>query len=180
MRSGRARSIRLLRERGGPAVRLSKSVVAFVCLAAAGCAHGTGEPDTWVDLSPQDAGHDARADAAREYDASDFDVAADASSDAPAQPDSPAQCTLDFPTGIPACDACMQKSCCSADHACGQDSSCNALMQCLMQCPPPDPDAGLDAGSACPQACANQYPSGMNLLNALFTCMDAQCRAQCI
>jgi hypothetical protein len=180
---------------------LGGSFVILACLGFAGCAYGadadgvglggssieTGDaaPDA---LSSGDSGQSP--DAAKEDDSSTppddsstpTDDAIDPFDTSRPEPDSSSTCTLTLPTGIPACDSCLETSCCSADDACGSDPSCMMFDECISECEgTPGPDAGppsADAG-ACITACETEYPTGASELENLDSCLEGSCATAC-
>jgi hypothetical protein len=81
-------------------------------------------------------------------------------------PDSAASCH----GGSSACDQCGDTSCCAQAQACSNNLECTQAYACAAQC------AG---DSACTSQCSTQYPSGIGPANALATCLDANCSAEC-
>ena len=76
------------------------------------------------------------------------------------------------PTGVAACDTCVQGSACCADGtACGNSASCTALVSCLGNCAQGD--------TTCVNGCATQNQSGVAPLQALQTCISSTCDTEC-
>jgi MYXO-CTERM domain-containing protein len=85
-------------------------------------------------------------------------------------------------TGTPmttlTCDECLNVStspggaCDNAVDACFNNSQCAGLADCLYECPSGD--------QTCVNSCANTFSSGINLYNAIFTCVcDTGCLSEC-
>lgn len=96
------------------------------------------------------------------------DAATDAASDAPATSTtgdaaSAASCGLAlYPADYPAmCQVALDKSCCAEERACGADTACASVVDCLAKCPAPRQDA-------CTNAC---FPMGVpTTFDALGRC----------
>jgi hypothetical protein len=67
-------------------------------------------------------------------------------------------CTLAFTTGAPACDSCLQGSCCAQALTCSDDATCSACMK-----------------SSGPTTACKSNPD----LEALMECISADCFAVC-
>jgi hypothetical protein len=171
----------------------------LACLGFAGCAYGSDADGVGVGPSPivaNDAEPDALSsgDTAPAADAGDsgtpqedtgtFDTAEPIDTARP-EPDSSSACTLDLPTGIPACDSCLSASCCAADDTCGTDPACMMFDECISECEGVGPDSGLDDGGelpdagSCITACETAYPTGASELEALDSCLEGTCASAC-
>ena len=72
----------------------------------------------------------------------------------------------------PACDQCLNTSCCSQEMACANDTKCIPLNQCLAACAAGD--------TACANACyAGPNGSAKGELDAFYSCLQANCTTQC-
>lgn len=69
-----------------------------------------------------------------------------------------------LPGAPPACQACLDESCCSQQQACAAEPQCPGLLDCQINCP-----MGPDQ-AACIQACIDAAPLGEPLLGALDDC----------
>jgi hypothetical protein len=87
------------------------------------------------------------------------------------KPEPAPACSLKLKTGQATCDSCMGSKCCAQDNACAGSSSCVALLNCVVKCPNND--------SACVDACASSYPSGVTPLTNWISCMDKSCGTSC-
>jgi hypothetical protein len=179
------------------------------CLVGAGCAYGSdldgfGSGEAPIDTSDSGTGpvldsgppptvdSGPPADSAPPEDtATPFDSAPPDTSD-PADTSRPdidtggSTCTLDLPTGIPACDTCVSANCCSADDTCGSDTNCISFIECMDSCEGdsldggPSSDAAADGGvAACMNACQTEYPTGASELAALDSCLEGACATAC-
>lgn len=84
-------------------------------------------------------------------------------------------CKLDDSFGSPACDSCMEASCCVETNTCMGSSQCSSFLGCLSTCV--DGDGGID--QTCANTCASQNPSGANQYDSMVSCGDSFCRNQC-
>ncbi|MEZ4440254.1 MAG: MYXO-CTERM sorting domain-containing protein [Polyangiaceae bacterium] len=80
------------------------------------------------------------------------------------------------PVGPQTCDGCLQAAttgqgaCINAVNACFNNTACGALVDCINNC----------STQACVNQCAQQHSGGVNLYNAIFTCVcDVGCPAEC-
>jgi len=132
---------------------------------AADSAPAANAPDTSLETSPPGPSLDSGAPI-------------DAGSVSP-----PAQCSLSLPTGMPACDTCLGQGCCEEDNACGNDAQCMSVVECMSGCEPGEGgDAAVDASAdstACLDACAQRFPAGASVLNALDGCLASTCATPC-
>lgn len=72
----------------------------------------------------------------------------------------------------PACDQCLNASCCSQEMACANDAKCIPLNQCLAACAAGD--------TACANACyAGPNGSAKAELDAFYSCLQTNCTTQC-
>lgn len=69
-------------------------------------------------------------------------------------------------TGEPACDACMDTSCCAEETECFDEPDCEAFYVCYGQ-------------TRNVQTCQAQHPTGYALALKSAQCMDAKCSTQC-
>ena len=83
-------------------------------------------------------------------------------------------CTLDpnAQTSSPACDTCLEQTCCEDVNACFTDSDCLALLDCILACP-----AG-DAGASCQNTCGGQHPNSINKIQLVDSCLQ-NCGSAC-
>lgn len=82
------------------------------------------------------------------------------------------RCTLPGSQGTPACDACLEKSCCAELSACTANAECSAVFGCLSACAErPEPDV-------CPGRCfGNGAPPA--LFESFLECMIGSCELEC-
>jgi hypothetical protein len=85
--------------------------------------------------------------------------------------DASGACTLSISSGSATCNACLERSCCAPDNACGRNSDCVAVMKCLGNCSSSD--------SACASACVSAHATGASLLQSFVTCESSSCSAAC-
>jgi hypothetical protein len=83
---------------------------------------------------------------------------------------------LPLGTGMPQCDTCLGASCCTEDQTCGNDQECMAFISCANNCFN-QVDGGVD--QQCETTCESQYPSGVNELSNLDSCMQNSCGTAC-
>jgi hypothetical protein len=62
----------------------------------------------------------------------------------------------------PACNDCLNTSCCSQSQACAAEAECTGLLTCQVECPQGD--------QACLQACIDAAPVGAPLLESFDDC----------
>ena len=67
------------------------------------------------------------------------------------------------------CTSCMNDSCCAEDNACADGSSCLSYLACGREC----------TTQACLDDCEVQFPTGKVLFEALASCSQTHCRAEC-
>lgn len=73
-----------------------------------------------------------------------------------------AMCANGVPGFPPACQECLDASCCSQQQACAAEPECTGLLDCEINCPQGD--------AACIDACIAAAPVGEPLLNAFDDC----------
>jgi len=86
--------------------------------------------------------------------------------DASATP--PLACGL--PAGTPACQECIEASCCTQAAACAADDACSAHESCVIPC---------GADYACRAACDNAHPPSTPQIAATDQCVVASCASTC-
>lgn len=69
------------------------------------------------------------------------------------------------------CETCRKKDCCTESADCGNNPECVALVNCIAK-------AGCTT-DACANACAAEHQGGVDALNGLYSCMDAECSDAC-
>ena len=80
-----------------------------------------------------------------------------------------------------ACDACLNKNCCTLFAACEKDVQCKAVDQCVANCQKQINPQAADARAqynACGNACYQNNPKGVQPFAAASTCVD-NCKASC-
>jgi hypothetical protein len=77
--------------------------------------------------------------------------------------------TCGMETKIATCDACLDKSCCSQETACANNSQCYPLYECVSKCSSP----------TCKTNCKTQFSSALNVYNDLNDCYDNNCKLAC-
>lgn len=146
---------------------------AIVCAGASACAYGqTSDQIQHHDGGVLHADGGLSKDAAKPQDAK-------ATIDNWVDPPDVAQTTcssLPLPTGNQACDTCLGASCCTEDQTCGNDQECMAFISCMNGCFN-QVDGGID--QACQSNCESSYPSGVNELTNLDSCMQNSCATDC-
>jgi hypothetical protein len=70
----------------------------------------------------------------------------------------------------PACETCVENSCCSELMACGPGTDCNAFIACANACP-------MTNGQTCVQTCQTNHASGVMAFQAVTQCYDQNCRS---
>jgi hypothetical protein len=75
---------------------------------------------------------------------------------------------------LPACQACLEQSCCSETLACASNSGneCDALDRCEITCP--------SSNQGCLDQCDQRFPSGVEPNDAWFQCELNYCEQPCI
>src|SRR5258705_576308 len=68
------------------------------------------------------------------------------------------------------CTTCLKSKCCSEINACASDAQCAGLSMCAAAC----------ADNACIQNCFNQFPQGLNALQAILDCQMTNCATECM
>lgn len=147
------------------------ALVALFSPAFVACAMGATSLTPPLD---KDAG---AKDGAVNKDAAGKDAAADANVTPEADvPDKiVTTCKLNDSFGSPACDSCMEASCCTETNTCMGSSMCSSFLGCLSNCI--DGDGGID--QTCANSCASQNPTGANQYDSMVSCGDSFCRNQC-
>lgn len=139
-------------------------------LGCAGCATAVVEQPEQTPTT-KDAG---KKDAAQSgYDAAQMqgqDSGTNESPDVEQTQDSGGTCSLMINYGSQNCQSCMQ-ACCAQDNACVGSNDCIAVINCMNMCAQND--------SSCISTCRGQHASGAQLLDAISSCMKAQCSSTC-
>jgi hypothetical protein len=78
-------------------------------------------------------------------------------------------------TYMPACLACLAKSCCMQATACFMVSDCFGYASCQQNCPP----NMLDAGNTCLAECAQNYPMAEPAFGTMTACLHMSCAKVC-
>ncbi len=69
------------------------------------------------------------------------------------------------------CGDCADTNCCTEETACFAVSECTLLWNCLSACPSGD--------ATCRQNCANQRPTQVARVNAIYSCVNTKCSVAC-
>lgn len=72
---------------------------------------------------------------------------------------------------LPPCQECLFTMCETEIDACFANPDCFALLECVQNCPMGD--------QACQQQCASQHIGGIALAQAVLSCGNTNCGAQC-
>jgi hypothetical protein len=91
-------------------------------------------------------------------------------------------CSVDVGPDADDCNKCLSTKCCETLVACviappgasdGGPTDCSELDSCIAGC------LGADGGTTCVQACAQAHPASVAAYQALLTCGDISCKAEC-
>ena len=75
-------------------------------------------------------------------------------------------------SSVPACNTCIEQTCCDVDTACAKNQSCVVLSQCLIDCVP---DGSTVVDSACAEGCELQQDAGISDYQNLANCIQSGC-----
>jgi hypothetical protein len=75
-------------------------------------------------------------------------------------------------SSLPACNSCIEQSCCQVDTTCAKNTSCVDLTQCLNAC---IPDGSTTLDPTCAQLCQSEQDAGINDYQNLASCVQSAC-----
>jgi hypothetical protein len=72
---------------------------------------------------------------------------------------------------VPACEACLEQTCCAPAITCSNNAECFALTNCLRFCQPTD--------QPCITGCQNLHVTGLPAYNGYVSCLQTSCAIPC-